>query len=62
MYAIAYTKVVLVGGLLKTVFTVLKANHFEEWFQKQDKETKAKVQMRLDRIALDGHFGVTNFF
>jgi putative addiction module killer protein len=54
--------IVLVGGLLKTVFTVLKTNHFEEWFQKQDIETKAKVQMRLDRIAIDGHFGVTNFF
>lgn len=56
MYAIAYTSTILVGGLLKTVFTILKTNHFEEWFQKQDKETKAKVQLRLDRIAIDGHF------
>lgn len=47
---------------MKTVFTILKSNYFEEWFQKQDKETKAKIQMRLDRIAMDGHFGVTNFF
>lgn len=47
---------------MKTVYTVLKTSYFEEWFQKQDKETKAKVQMRLDRIAIDGHFGVTNFF
>jgi putative addiction module killer protein len=47
---------------LKTVFTILRTNHFEEWFGKQDRETKAKVQMRLDRIAMDGHFGVINFF
>jgi len=47
---------------LKIAFTLLRTNHFEEWFKDQDKETKAKVQMRLDRIAIDGHFGVTNFF
>jgi putative addiction module killer protein len=50
------------GGRLKIAFTVLRTNDFEEWFKDQDKETKAKVQMRLDRIAIDGHFGVTNFF
>ncbi len=47
---------------MKVAFTVLKTNHFEEWFENQDKETQAKVQIRLDRIAIDGHFGVTNFF
>jgi putative addiction module killer protein len=47
---------------LKTEFTILRTNHFEEWFRKQNKETKAKVQIRLDRIAIDGHFGFTNFF
>jgi len=47
---------------LKSTFTVFKTNHFQKWFEKQDKETKAKVQMRVDRIAVDGHFGVTNFF
>lgn len=40
----------------------MRTNHFEEWFAEQDKETKARVQMRLDRIAIDGYFGFTNFF
>ncbi|MFM6930117.1 MAG: type II toxin-antitoxin system RelE/ParE family toxin [Bdellovibrio sp.] len=47
---------------MKPVFSLLKTNHFDEWFQKQDAETQARVQMRLDRIALDGHFGVVKFF
>jgi len=47
---------------LKTAFAILRTNHFEEWFETQDKETKARIQMRLDRIAIDGHFGFTNFF
>ena len=47
---------------MKTVFSIFKTEQFEEWFQKQDRETQAKIQMRLDRIALDAHFGVTNFF
>lgn len=47
---------------MKVAFTIFKTSHFEEWFKKQSKETKAKVQIRLDRIAIDGHFGFTNFF
>ena len=47
---------------LKPVFSLLKTNYFEDWFQKQDPETQARVQMRLDRIAFDGHFGVVKFF
>lgn len=47
---------------MNLAFTILKTNHFIEWFEEQDKETKARVQIRLDRIAIDGHFGFTNFF
>jgi putative addiction module killer protein len=47
---------------LKLVFTIFKTNHFVEWFAEQDRETQARVQVRLDRIAIDGHFGATNFF
>lgn len=47
---------------MKTVFNVLKTNSFQEWFERQDKETKTKIQIRLDRLALDGHFGEIHFF
>ncbi len=47
---------------MNLAFTILKTNHFTDWFEEQDKETQARVQIRLDRIAIDGHFGVTNFF
>ena len=33
-----------------------------EWFQKQNRKTKAIVEARLDRIENDGHFGVTSRF
>ncbi|WP_295900324.1 type II toxin-antitoxin system RelE/ParE family toxin [uncultured Bdellovibrio sp.] len=44
------------------MFSLLKTDHFEEWLKRQDRETQAKIQMRLDRIALDSHFGVMKFF
>jgi putative addiction module killer protein len=33
-----------------------------DWFKEQDENTQEKVQLRLERLALEGHFGVTNFF
>ena len=47
---------------MKIVFNIYKTEHFQDWFINQDRITQAKIQMRLDRIAIDGHFGITNFF
>ena len=43
-------------------FTILKTEPFEEWFISQNQDTQVLVQMRLDRIAIEGHFGFTNYF
>ena len=50
------------GDLLKIIFKVLRSFHFEEWYQKQDKKTQGRIEMRLDSIEIDGHFGRIHFF
>lgn len=45
-----------------SVQSVLMTDHFEKWLEKQDKRILGKVQLRLNLIILNGHFGVINFF
>ena len=44
------------------VQSILMTDHFKKWLEKQDKRTQGKVQLRLNLIISNGHFGVTNFF
>ena len=62
IYAIAYNWIVRSGGRLNAIFNVLRMKHFEEWFREQDEEVQARIQMRIDHIAFDGHFGWIHYF
>ena len=33
-----------------------------DWYEKQNRKTKAIIGARLDRIEIDGHFGFMNQF
>ena len=43
-------------------FEIIKTAEFEEWFDDQSMKTKVIIDSRLQRIALDGHFGTINTF
>ena len=43
-------------------FEIIKTAEFEEWFDDQSMKTKVIIDARLQRIALDGHFGTINTF
>ena len=43
-------------------FEIVKTAEYEEWFDDQSLKTKVIIDARLQRIALDGHFGTINTF
>jgi len=43
-------------------FEILKTAEYLEWFGEQTRKTQVIVDARLQRIALEGHFGTINTF
>jgi len=47
---------------LKLIYEIYRTAEFEEWFAEQTEKTRIVVDARLQRIAVDGHFGTINTF
>lgn len=43
-------------------FQVLKSQEFNIWFETQSEAVQTLVNVRLNRISIDGYFGTTNHF
>ncbi len=43
-------------------FQVLRTQEFNNWFRDLAEPTQGLILARLHRIAVDGHFGITNHF
>ncbi|MBI2605899.1 MAG: type II toxin-antitoxin system RelE/ParE family toxin [Deltaproteobacteria bacterium] len=44
------------------IYEIRKTAEYEKWFAEQQEKTKVIVDARLQRIAIDGHFGTINVF
>lgn len=43
-------------------FAIIRSSEFDEWLASQNLGTQVRVNSRFQRIVLEGHFGVTNYF
>jgi putative addiction module killer protein len=50
------------SGTPKMIYNIVKTAEYEEWFDQQPMKTKVIIDARLQRIAMDGHFGTINTF
>ena len=44
------------------IYEIVETAEYRKWFDQQTIKTKVIIDARLQRIALDGHFGTTNTF
>lgn len=43
-------------------YQIIKTKEFSKWYDEQNEKTQTIIDARLERIAVDGHFGITNEF
>ena len=50
------------AATMNVTYEIRKTAEYEKWFAEQSEKTKLIVDARLQRIAVDGHFGMINVF